>query len=150
MSGVAVIRYLLANNSAVATALGAGPPVATARIVAGDLPLNTVMPAIAIAQISGVPRLTIAMTEPNRMHTDRVQVSVLFKGPQGTPTGTGYPGVKALLALVLAACPNQRGTINGVSVDSILPDVEGPDLSDMEAALYTGSRDFIVKWRSAA
>ena len=150
MSGVAVIRSLLATNSAVTTALGAGPPVATSRIIAGDLPLNTVMPAISISLVSGIPRLTIAMTEPNRLHTDRVQVSVLFKGPQGTPAGTGYPGVKALLALVLAACPNQHGTVNGVSVDAILPDLEGPDLSDMATALYSGSRDFIVKWRSAA
>jgi hypothetical protein len=149
MSGVAVIRHLLANNSAVTTALGAGPPVATSRIMAGDLPLNTVLPAISIAQVSGIPRLTVAMTEPNRLNTDRVQVSVLFKGPQGSPAGTGYPGVRALLVLVLAACPNQRGTINGVAVDSILPDIEGPDLADVATALYSGSRDFIVKWRSA-
>ena len=55
-----------------------------------------------------------------------------------------------ILALVLAACPNQRGTVNGVDVDSILPDIGGPDLADMATALYSGSRDFMVKWRSAA
>ena len=144
MSGVAVIRSLLATNSGVLAVVPA------ARIQSGDLPLNTVMPAIAVTQVSGIPRLTVAMTEPNRLNTDRVQVSVLFKGPQGTPAGTGYPGVRALLVLVLAACPNQRGTINGVAVDSILPDIEGPDLTDVATALYSGSRDFIVKWRSAA
>jgi len=135
---------LLATNSGVLAVVPA------ARIQSGDLPLNTVMPAIAVTQVSGIPRLTVAMTEPNRLNTDRVQVSVLFKGPQGTPAGTGYPGVRALLVLVLAACPNQRGTINGVAVDSILPDIEGPDLTDVATALYSGSRDFIVKWRSAA
>ena len=144
MSGVAVIRYLLANNGPVIAVVPA------ARIQAGDLPLNTVMPAIAVTEVSSIPRLTIAMTEPNRLHTERVQVSVLFKGPQGTPSGAGYPGVKGILALVLAACPNQKGTINGVAVDSILPDIEGPDLTDVATALYSGSRDFIVKWRSAA
>ena len=142
MSGVAVIRSLLAGSAAI-TAI-----VPATRIAAGDLPLNTVMPAIAVTQISSVLRLTLQMSETPKMHTDRVQVSVLFKGPEGSPAGTGYPGVKALLKLVLAACPNQRGTINGVDVDSILPDLEGPDLQDDETALYSGSRDFMVKWLS--
>src|SRR3990172_8924322 len=142
MSGVAVIRSLLAGSAAI-TAI-----VPATRIISGDLPLNTVMPAIAVTQISSVLRLTLQMSETPKMHTDRVQVSVLFKGPEGSPAGTGYPGVKALLKLVLAACPNQRGTINGVDVDSILPDLEGPDLQDDETALYSGSRDFLVKWLS--
>jgi hypothetical protein len=141
---VAVIRYLLANNAPVLAVVPA------TRITAGDLPINTTMPAIAVTQISGMPRLTIAMTEPNRINTDRVQVSALFKGPAGTPSGAGYPGVAALMVLVLAACPNQNGTINGVAVDSILPDIEGPDLQDDATNLFSRSRDFIVKWRSAA
>lgn len=142
MSGVAVIRHLLANAAAITSVVPA------TRITAGDLPLNTVMPAIAVTQISGMPRLTLAMTEPNRLHTDRVQVSVLFKGPSATPAGTGYPGLDAVMKLLLAACPNQNGTVNGVAVDSILPDIEGPDLQDDATGLFSRSRDFIVKWRS--
>jgi hypothetical protein len=148
VSGVAVLRYLLANNSAVLAALGAGPPVATARIMAGDLPLNTIMPAISVTQISSVPWNTVKMNETSVQHTDRVQVSVLFKGPEGSPAGAGYPGVRSLLKLVLAACPHQRGTVNNISVDSILPDTEGPDLQDSATALYSASRDFIVRWNS--
>ena len=140
MSGVAIIWSLLKTNSAVLAIVPA------ARIMAGDLPLNTVLPAIAVTQISSVPRNDIRINESPKLHTDRVQVSVLFKGPQGTPAGTGYPGVKALLKLVLAACPSQRGTVNGVVVDSITPDILGPDLSDEEDALYSQSRDFIVRW----
>lgn len=146
MSGVAVIRHLLANNQAVISAIGAGPPAAITRIMAGDVPLNTVLPAISIKQISSVPFNTVKMNEPKTQHTDRVQVSVLLKGPQGTPAGTGYPGVRSLLKLVLAACPHTRGTVNGFDVDSILPDIEGPDLSDDPSALLSASRDFIVKW----
>ena len=142
MSGVAVIRHLLANSAGITAVVPA------ARIMAGDLPVNTEMPAISITEISSVPRLTVAMTEPNRMHLERVQVSALVKGPQGSPAGAGYPGVKSLLALILAACPNQRGTINGVKVDSILPDTEGPDLFDMTLSLYSGSRDFLVRWKT--
>lgn len=148
MSGVAVIRSLLANNVALVAALGSGPPAATARIMAGDLPLNTVMPAIAITQISSVPRNTLSMKDPRTQHTERVQVSVLVKGPQGSPAGQGYPGVRSLLKLVLAACPNTKGQISNVDCDSILPDLEGPDLSDDATALYSGSCDFLVRWNS--
>lgn len=140
MSGVAVVRYLLANAAAVVAVVPA------ARIVAGDLPLNTVMPAISITQISSVPRNDIQLNESPKLHTDRVQVSVLFKGPEGSPAGAGYPGVRSLLKLVLAACPSQRGTINSVAVSAIVPDMEGPDLQDADTALYSGSRDFFVRW----
>lgn len=140
MSGPAVIRHLLAASGAV-TAI-----VPATKIILGDLSLNVILPAISVRGISGTPNLSIAMTEPNRLHTDRVQVSVLTK--EGSGAGTGYNGVRAVLALLLAACPNQRGTVNGISVDSILPDIEGPDLRDPESAIYQGSRDFIVKWRS--
>lgn len=143
MSGVAVIRYLLANAAAVTAVVPA------TRIMAGDLPLNTAMPAIGVTQISSVPRNTVKMNEAKVQHTDRVQVSVLVKGPQGTPAGLGYPGVRTLLQLVLAACPHTRGAVNGIDVDSILPDIEGPDLSDDERALNSASRDFIVRWNSA-
>lgn len=142
MSGVAAVWYLLKTNPAVLAVVPVG------RIMAGDLPLNSVMPAISVNQISSVPRNPVDMTGANVLHTDRVQVSVLFKGPQGTPAGTGYPGVRSLLRLVLAACPNTHGTVNGVNVDSILPDIEGPDLSDEATALYSGSRDFIVRWNA--
>ena len=140
MSGVAVIRYLLANDGPVLAIVPA------ARIVAGDLPLNTILPAIAITQISSVPQFGIRTNEGPRVHTDRVQVSVLFKGPQGAPPGTGYPGVRGLLALALAACPSQRGVINTFSVMSITPEPEGPDLFDQATALYSCSRDFFVRW----
>jgi hypothetical protein len=140
VSGTAVIRYLLANAAAVVAVVPA------ARIVAGDLPLNTAMPAIAVTQIDSIPRLTVAMTETKRMHTDRVQVTV-FRG--ASPADDGYPGLKSLLDLVLAACPNQRGSVNNIAVDSILPDTEGPDLPILEEAILTRSRDFIVRWTAA-
>jgi hypothetical protein len=143
LSGVAVIRSKLATNANLIAAVPA------TRIMAGELPLNTVMPAIQVTEVSSVPRLTLAMTEPNRMHTDRVQVTVLVKAPEGEPAGEGYPHVREILALVLAACPNQSGTVNGVTLDSIIPDIEGPDLADVAAALYSGSRDFMVKWKSS-
>lgn len=146
MSGVYVIRYLLANNAPVLAALGAGPPAAAARIMTGDFPVGTVMPAISVNQIDSIPFNLLKINDTPKLHTDRVQVSVVFKGPQGSPVGTGYPGVRALLKLVLAACPSQRGVVNNIQVDSIVPDIEGPDLQDDATALYSGSRDFLVRW----
>lgn len=138
MSGVAVVRYLLANSAPFIAQIPA------TRITAGDLPLNIGLPACSVKLISGTPRNTVAMTESPRLHTDRVQVSFLTADE---PVGRGYPGIKALQALALTACANQSGTVNGVAVDSILPDVEGPDLTDDASKIRQGSRDFIVKWR---
>lgn len=142
MSGVAVVRYLLANSAPVLAIIPA------ARIMAGDLPLNATLPAISVMEIDSQPHNTVAMTEPNKLHTERVQVSVIFKGSGGTPAGTGLPGVKGVLALLLAAVPHTHGTVNGINVVSILPDGEGPDLQDAATSLYSGSRDFIVRWKS--
>lgn len=143
MSGVAVVWYLLKTNSPVLALVPA------ARIMAGTPPIDTVLPTIGVTQISSIQRLTLAMNESPKLHTDRVQVSVLVKSPDSSPSGLGYPGMRSLLRLCLAACPNQRGTINGVAVDSILPDIEGPDLPNDAAGILQGSRDLIVKWRSS-
>lgn len=137
MSGVAVIVSLLKASTDITTI------VPTARIRAGELPLLTPLPAISVTQISSEPMNFIDPNETPKMHLDRVQVSVLCK--EGGTTGTGYPGVKALLILALAACSNRRGTVNGITVDSIVPDIEGPDFYDQVDAIHSGSRDFLVR-----
>lgn len=140
MSGVSAVRYLLANNGPLTAVVPA------AKIFAGVVPLNTVLPAISVTQVSGVPNLTVAMTEAGKIQTERVQVTVLVKGAQATPPGTGYGGQKSIMRLVLAALPNQSGTVNTVKVDSILPDGEGPDLFDDASGVYEQGRDFIVRF----
>lgn len=140
MSGVSVIWYLLKTNSPILAVVPA------TRIMAGDLPVKMVLPAISVTQISSVPFNLLRTNEGNKMHTDRVQASVLFKG---VGEGAGYPGLKAMMKLVLAACPGQRGTVNGVVVDSITPGMEGPDLYDDAVGVYSQSRDFLVRWIDA-
>lgn len=135
MSGVSVVRYLLANNAPVVAAVGSA-----ARIVFGEIALNTVLPAIEVRQISGTPRNTLAMSETGTLHSDRVQVTCLAKT---------WAAKEAIMALLLAACPNQRGTVNSVVVDSIIRDNEGPDLSDPATSIYAKSRDFMVRWKEA-
>jgi len=131
MSGVAVVRFLLANNAALIA------QVPAAKIMAGPIPMNTVLPAISVAQVSGVQRNMVGMNAVKYQVTDRVQVTVM---------ASTYPLQKSILALIRAACPHTRGTINGINCDSILPDVEGPDFRDDTAAIYMQSQDYIVKF----
>lgn len=131
MSGVSVIRYLLANNAPVIA------QVPAARIYAGAAPLNTTLPLITVTGISGVPQNTVAMDESGRIQTDRVQVSVL---------AATYASQVTIMRLVRTALAHQSGTINSVTVDAIVPDSEGPDLFDADAVIYQGSRDMMVRW----
>lgn len=142
MSGVIVIRALLVANQAVVAA------VPVERIFAGDAPIGCPKPALSVKQISGVPTLTVSMNDAKHLHTERIQVTALVTGTEGTPPGDGYPAAKQLMVLVLAACKNTKGVMNGVDVDSVLPDFQGPDLADAPIALLTQSRDFIVKYNA--
>lgn len=139
MSGVAVIWYLLKTNSPVLAVVPA------TRIISGDLPIGTGMPAISITQISSVPENGIRINEAGKVHEDRVQVTVY----RGESPDAGYPGLKSLLTLVLAACPSQYGSVNGISVQSIIPGAEGPDLPIPDLKIFVRSRDFIVRWVGA-
>lgn len=133
MSGVAAVRYTLANAAAVIA------QVPAARIFAGIVPLNAALPAIGVAQVSGVERETVAMSESSRFRTDRVQVTVY---------AATYATKVSILELVRTALSPVRGTAGTVDVDSILPDSEGPDIDDAEAFVYERSRDFMVRWRT--
>jgi hypothetical protein len=133
MSGVAVVRYLLAN----ATSSPRSPRCesSAARSRRARRCRRSASPKSADFRATRSP-----CSEPKRLITDRVQVTV--------HTGA-YDVQEQLLELVRLACPNQHGTVNGVDVDSILPDLVGPDLYDTPSGLYEKSRDFIVKWRTA-
>ena len=131
MSGVAVIRGLLAANSALVAVVPAS------KIMAGVIPLGTALPAISLAQISGMARQSISRTQAKRYCTDRVQVTVMAKT---------YGQQKQVLALVQAACPNTRGTVNAVACESVIDDAVGPDVFDAEANLYFQSQDYLVSY----
>lgn len=132
MSGAAAINHVLSNAAAVVAAVPA------ARILTGPiLPVGTDMPAILVRKISGDERLTVVMDDTGRMRSERVQV---------TAYADNYNDVHDVLELVRAACVPQRGSLGGVTVDSVLPAGDGPDLSDPDAGIFEASRDFLVKW----
>jgi len=135
LSGVAIVRYLLANNS---NLLAQVPAV---RIRAGSLPLNTVLPAISVTQVSGVQQNNLAMDSASYLVEDRVQVTVLAKT---------YPEIKTILDLVRKACPLSHGTVNGFTCEGVLPDIEGPDLEDHVQGVHSQSQDFMVSYQRSA
>ena len=128
MSDVKAVRYLLANNAPL------NAQVPAVRVIGGVLPQDIALPAISVTHVSTVrPQMVSAAS---RLCVARVQVSVL---------ATTYATQKSVLGLVRAALPRSRGNVNGVAVDSILPDVEGPDFND-EAGIYMGSIDYRVTY----
>jgi len=128
VSDVKAVLYLLANNSTL------NAQVPASRIFAGVIPQGTAAPAIAVTHVSTVrPQMVNAAS---KLCVSRVQVTVM---------AATYQTQKSVLALVRAALPRSRGTVNGVAVDSILIDIEGPDFTD-EAGLYIGSIDYRVTY----
>lgn len=130
MSGVAVLRHLLANNGAVTAVVPA------TRIFAGDAAIKTAFPLLIVTQISGVP-VNYIHNGSRIPQIDRVQVSAL---------ATSYATVKQLMGLIFAACPSQKGTVNGVTVIDIVPDFQGPDLFNDDPVFYSQAQDFLVRW----
>ncbi len=130
MSGVAVVRYLLANNASLISVVPAS------KIMAGTLPIRTALPAISIRQISGSELKHIRRSD-NELVTDRVQVSAL---------ASTYSQQKSILNQIRTALPATRGTINGVVVDSVQQDITGPDLYNEDPIIYEQSIDYLIKY----
>lgn len=126
MADVKVVRALLVADAALASVVPA------ARIMAGHIPQGATLPAVAVSHVSTV-RYQPGATA---LKTSRVQVTVM---------ATSYPQQKSVLALVVAALPKTRGTVAGVEVDSITPDIEGPDQSDADTGICFQTYDVIVR-----
>lgn len=128
MSDVKAVLHLLANNSTL------NAQVPASRIFAGVIPQGTDLPAIAVTHVSTLRPQMVNVA--SKLCVSRVQVTVM---------AATYQTQKSVLALVRAALPRSRGSVNGVAVDSILIDTEGPDFTD-EAGLYMGSIDYRVTY----
>jgi hypothetical protein len=132
MSGVAIVAHLLVS------AAGVTAVVPASRIKAGVLPQKTTVPAISVSKISAQQHNTLAQNSATYMVTERVQVTVLAKD---------YVQMKQIQALVRAALPQTRATVNGFVCDALYPDNEGPDLYDHEDQIHAGSADYRVSFR---
>lgn len=130
MSGVSIIRSILVSDGNLLNV------VPETKIMAGVIPLNTALPAISIRQISGLEYKTISRTGTQTV-TERIQVSVL------APT---YMKQKEILELIRSAIPATRGTVNTFDVDSIVLDIDGPDLYTETPVIYEQSIDYMVRF----
>jgi hypothetical protein len=128
VSDVKAVRYLLAQNATLTA------QVPAARIIGGVLPQGMALPAISVMHVSTVRPSFVAASAG--MSIARVQVTIF---------AATYATQKSIMALIRAALPRSRGSVNGVAVESIIPDTEGPDATD-DAGLYIGSIDYRVTY----
>jgi len=136
MSGPAVINYLLSSNA------GMIALVPAANILTGVLPLPEQVPCVCVQQIDGQQFNTLAMSETPKLVSNRVQVSAFARDG----STSGYAAVKAIIAQAIVACPRTKGSVNGIVVDSILPDSEGSDFYDPVTLIYSQTQDFLVTY----
>lgn len=128
MADVRAVRHLLVSNAALIAVVPA------AKIMAGLIPQGTVLPAIAVSHVS-TTRMRMIASPGVELLTSRVQITAM---------ATSYPQQKSILALVKAALPRTRGTINGVSVGSLLFELAGPDFRDDDIGAFMGSLDYLI------
>lgn len=129
MSGVAIIRGLLAANAALIASVPAS------RIVAGVIPEGSSLAAIGVMEISATEVPHIDGTAPFTLVDSIVQVTV---------AAATYPQLKQVHALARKACNYQHGTLSGFQVVQIRRTGNGPDMSDPSARYYQQSLDFSV------
>lgn len=127
-AAVQAVRYLLAHNSPL-TAV-----VAATGIMPGPLPQNTRPPAIALELVSQV-RLHMVASTATEMCRARVQITLA--------TAT-YAALHDAMVLVRAALPRSRGSVDGVFIEGVLIDTEGPEFSDPDSGLYFCTLDVLV------
>lgn len=136
MSGVAIMRALLAANANV-TAL-----VPAARIFAGIAPQGTALPTLSVAEVGHRELDTLARKGPCVTLRERVQVTIV---------AATYPTQKALLKATRLGPGIHRGTVAGFTVLAVQPDTVGPDLNNLDDdGLYEQSRDFMVTYVEAS
>ena len=123
---------------AVVALLSAAPGVAAVagdRVYAGDVPLNTRRPAIAVREVGNNREGAIDAQAETSLATSRVQVTVHVKA---------YREIAAVLLAARLACNFERGVIAGVDVVSIVRDLVGPDLDFPDG--WGKSIDFMVTY----
>jgi hypothetical protein len=134
MKAEKVIYNLLSNHAPLIAVVPA------ARIFPSLIPLNTTLPAIAYSMVSQNEETAIGLT--NIKNRARMQITVAVKGVNST----AYGQVKSIIKLITDACNHKQGTFNGVSVDSVILELTGPDLRDDEAAISYQTVDFRVTY----
>lgn len=129
MSGVAIIRKLLADYAPVTNLVPA------ARVLAGQVPQGTALPAIGVSEISVYEIPTIARRTAGKTNRTRVQVTVLAKS---------YVEMKNILKACALGPGVHTGDVLGYSVKAITQEGIGPEIPAGDDGILEQSRDFMV------
>lgn len=127
MSAEKVIYNLLSTNTNLLAV------VPKAKIFAGFIPIDTVLPAIAYSLVSSKESTAIGLT--TLKNTSRMQVTVSAKS---------YVDVKQISSIVRLACNHKQGTFNGIVTDYVIMDNVGADFRDDEAGIFYSTTDFVI------
>ena len=130
MSGTAIINYMLSND------YDLGLVVNPDNVISGTIPIDTEYPAISIRQVSGLEYKTIQRSG-TQLVTDRVQV---------TAYASTYTQQKEIIELIRNALPATRGGVSTFTVDSIVQDIDGPDLYSENPVTFEQSIDYMVRF----
>jgi hypothetical protein len=128
MSGVAILREMLANHPPVLALLPAS------RVAAGMLKQGEPLPALTVHQIGDTEEGTMARNTSRRMIRERVQVTAL---------GKDWAEMKRLIRAANFSGVG-TGIVKGFKVNSVLPVGMGPEIPPGDDGIYEQSRDFVV------
>lgn len=131
MDGVAAVRSVLVAD---APMIGLVP---AARIIAGPLPLNVILPALSLQSISKVDR-NIPSPGSRRHVRERVQVTVHARN---------YPEQKAIQRAVRhAAADRLNPAVANLDAITIHTESAGPDFLAEDSSIWMGSDDFLITY----
>lgn len=140
MSGVAIVRALLAAHAPVASVVGLDVK-GNVKVYAGVIPQNTPLPAIVVTSITESEQGTSARRLATKMIRERVQVTVLTKND--------YPGMKNLLKAAALGPGMHTGVVLGYPVRSVQQWGVGPEIPAADDKIFEQSRDFMVTFIEA-
>lgn len=135
MSGAAIVRALLAGSAPVLALVPA------ARIITGQIPQGTVLPAIGVTPVGGFEKAqSTARNLPQKMTEERIQVTVWAKN---------YMDVEKVLKAASIGPGVHTGTVVGFKVRAVLPSTTGPYIGPQGDEIHERSRDFVVTFMEA-
>jgi hypothetical protein len=134
MSGVAIVRALLASTPAI-TAL-----VPASRIIAGFADQALVRPLITVTQVSASEVPTVGRRLSVKMIRERVQVTVL---------ADKYLDLKKIMKAAALGAGVHGGVVVGIVVKSVMPENVGPEIPPGDDKIFEQSRDFMVTFVEA-
>jgi hypothetical protein len=128
------IAYALISAAAGVTA------IAGARVYPAMLPEGVGLPAAVVRLVSNTRVGAIDAAATQHLYRARVQVNAL---------AADFVQAQSLRQAVKAAMKFQRGAIGGVTVSSIVDDVDLSDDYDPELHAHVAPADFIIVWTSS-